>query len=108
VNAKTITFTADSKIMLQVGSSKIELTSSGIKISAAKVDIEGKSGLSAKSNGTLAVSGTSTKIEAKAKLDVKGAMVNVTGQAQTKISGAMAEVSGSGMLTLKGSITMIN
>ena len=32
VNAKTITFTADSKIMLQVGSSKIELTSSGIKI----------------------------------------------------------------------------
>ena len=108
VNAKTITLTAESKIILQVGSSKIELTSSGIKISATKVDIEAKSGLTAKSNGTVAVSGTSTKIEAKAKLDVKGAMVNVTGQAQTKISGAMAEVSGSGMLTLKGGITMIN
>jgi type VI secretion system secreted protein VgrG len=108
VNAKTITLSADSKIILQVGSSKIELTSSGIKISATKVDIKAKSGLTAKSNGTVAVSGTSTKIEAKAKLDVKGAMVNVTGQAQTKISGAMAEVSGSGMLTLKGCITMIN
>ena len=108
VNAKTITLSADSKIILQVGSSKIELTSSGIKMSATKVDIEGKSGVTAKSNGTVAVSGTSAKIEAKAKLDVKGAMVNVTGQAQTKISGAMAEVSGSGMLTLKGGITMIN
>lgn len=108
VNAKTITLSADSNITLKVGSSKIELTSSGIKISATKVDIEGKSGVTAKSNGTVAVSGTSTKIEAKSKLDVKGAMVNVTGQAQTKISGAMAEVSGSGMLTLKGGITMIN
>jgi type VI secretion system secreted protein VgrG len=108
VNAKTITLSADSKITLKVGSSKIEMTSSGIKISATKVDIEGKSGVSAKSNGTVTVSGTSTKIEAKSKMDVKGAMVNVTGQAQTKISGAMAEVSGSGMLTLKGGITMIN
>ncbi|MDE0783128.1 MAG: type VI secretion system tip protein TssI/VgrG [Planktomarina sp.] len=108
VNAKTITLSANSKITLVVGSSKIELTDSGIKISATKVDIEGKSGIIAKSNGTVAVSGTSTKIEAKSKLDVKGAMVNVTGQAQTKISGAMAEVSGSGMLTLKGGITMIN
>ena len=107
-DAKTITFSASEAITLKVGSSKIELSSSGIKLSATSVSIDGKSNVKVSSNGSLVVSGTTTKLEAKTKMDVKGALVNVSAQAQAKVSSPMSEVSGMGMLTLKGGITMIN
>lgn len=85
-DAKTITLTGKTKIELKVGSNKIEISNSGIKISGIKVDIE-----------------------AKATCNISGAMVNVKGKATTKIEGgAMAEVKGGGMVKIQGGITMIN
>ena len=108
VEAKEITLTGSSKITLEVGSSKIELSSSGIKIDAPKVEIAGKSKVDVKSDATLSLSGLSSKLEAKTALDLKGLNVNAKGSVMVKVEGPMAEVSGSGMLTLKGAMTMIN
>lgn len=108
VSAKEITLSGSSKITLKVGSSKIELSSSGIKIDAPQVSVAGKSKVDVKSNATLSLSGLTSKLEAKTTLDLKGLNVNAKGSVMVKVEGPMAEVSGSGMLTLKGAMTMIN
>ncbi len=108
VSAKEITLSGSSKITLKVGSSKIELTSSGIKIDAPQVSVTGKSKVEVKSNASLALSGLTSKLEAKTALDLKGLNINAKGSVMVKVEGPMAEISGSGMLTLKGAMTMIN
>ncbi|CUH78343.1 type VI secretion system Vgr family protein [Tritonibacter multivorans] len=108
VEAKEITLEGSSKITLKVGSSKIELSSSGIKIDAPKVEISGSSKVDVKSDATLSLSGLSSKLEAKTTLDLKGLNIAAKGSAMVKVEGPMAEVSASGVLTLKGSMAMIN
>lgn len=106
--ADQITLTGKTKITLKVGSSKIELTSSGIVIDAPKVEIKGKSKISADSKGALELKGMTSKMEAKTALDIKGLNVSVKGSVQASFEGAMSEVKGSGMVTIKGAMTMIN
>ena len=106
--ADQITLTGKTKITLKVGSSKIELTSSGIVIDAPKVEIKGKSKILADSKGALELKGMTSKLEAKTSLDVKGLNVSVKGSVQASFEGAMSEVKGSGMVTIKGAMTMIN
>ena len=108
VDAKEITLTGKSKITLKVGSSKIELTPTGIIIDAMKVEIKGKTKVDVKSAASLALSGLTSTLEAKTALNLKGLNIAAKGSVMAKIEAPMAEVSGQGMLTLKGAITMIN
>lgn len=108
VDAKEITLTGKSKITLKVGSSKIELTPTGIVIDAVKVEVKGKSKVDLKSATALSLSGLTSKLEAKTALTLKGLNVTAKGTVMVKVQAPMAEVAGQGMLTLKGAITMIN
>ena len=121
--AKEVDITAEKKITLKVGSSKLEITSSGILLTAPKIELKAKSAVEAEalninlkskaalnleSKGSFNAKTTIGKIDAKAKLDINGTMVNISGKAQAKMSSPLSEVSGQGILTLKGPLTMIN
>lgn len=99
--AQTIEMEADSKLTLTVGSSKIEMTSSGITISAAQVEI--------KATGSATMKGATATVQGDSSATLKGMSAEVNGDVSAKVSGgAQAEVSGAAMLTLKGGIVMIN
>ncbi|MEM6933263.1 MAG: type VI secretion system tip protein TssI/VgrG [Pseudomonadota bacterium] len=92
--SKAVTVKATSKITLKCGNSKIEISPTGIKIAALKVDIASKAAGSFKSNG---------------KLDLEGAMANMKGKGMLKIEGGgLTQIKSSGILMGKGSLTMIN
>ncbi|WP_310620640.1 type VI secretion system Vgr family protein [Flexibacterium corallicola] len=108
LQAKEIELSADTKLTLKVGSSKIEMSSSEIKISATTVSVSGQSKVSAKSSGTLEMKGLTAKLEADTKTEVKGLQVAVEAQAQVSIKGPLAEVNSQGPLMIKGMPAMIN
>jgi type VI secretion system secreted protein VgrG len=99
--AQSIEMTAQTGLTLKVGSSSIEMTPSGITLSAPKVDIT--------STGQATLNGMGVTVQADTTAALKGLTAEVSGDVKAKVSGgAQAEVSGSGMLTLKGGVVMIN
>ena len=100
-DAQTIEMTAKSKITLKVGGSKIEMTSTDIKITAPNVTVAAKANLK--------LEGLKVDAKAKTQMALKGLQVQVNGSVKAEVKGgAMAEVKGGGMLTLKGGVAMIN
>lgn len=108
VTAKTITLQADSKLVLKVGSSSIELTSSAIKISTPTLTAEGKSKADFKSGGALSVKGMKVDVKADTALALQAMKADVKASAMLSVQGAICEVKGSGMVKLQGGICMIN
>lgn len=108
LSARVVEISADTKIILKVGSSKVEISNSGVKISAPQVSIDGKSKTSVSSSGPLSLKGLSSKLEATTKCDVKGLQVNVAGQVQVAVKAPLGQVSAQGPLMLKGLPMMIN
>jgi type VI secretion system secreted protein VgrG len=87
IDGKSIELSGKTKIKLSVGTSSIELSSSGIKISGAQISIKG----TAKAE----IKAPKIDIAAQAKATVKGAMVEVNGSAMTEIkAGAMVQIKG--------------
>ncbi|NOH70364.1 type VI secretion system tip protein VgrG [Vibrio pectenicida] len=92
IDASKVVISATNKIELKVGASKIEITTSGVKIDAPQVLIKGK-----------------------AKAEMKAAMVNVQGD-KADINGklvsvkgsAMTQIKGGAMVQIKGGITKVN
>ena len=72
VNAGEIQLTGTSKIVLKVGSNSIEISTSGIKIDAMKVEVVGKQGVEIKSLGDVKISGaTGVKVQSAAEVGIK-------------------------------------
>ncbi len=87
VDGQSIDIKGQTKIKLSVGSTSIELSQSGIKISGAQISIKGQ----AKAEMKAAM----VSIESQAKTDVKGALVEVNGSAMTQVkAGAMVQIQG--------------
>ena len=87
VDGQSIDIKGQTKIKLSVGSTSIELSQSGIKISGAQISIKGQ----AKAEMKAAM----ITIESQAKTDVKGALVEVNGSAMTQVkAGAMVQIQG--------------
>ncbi|MDG2468073.1 MAG: type VI secretion system tip protein TssI/VgrG [Pirellulaceae bacterium] len=85
VDAGKVLIKAAKEITLQVGGSKIVVSPSSVKISAATVTVEGKT-----------------------KAEVKGAQVSVAGQMKAEVKGTMVDVAGSGITQVKGAMVKIN
>ena len=108
VTAKTITLQADTKLVLKVGASSIELTSSGIKISTTSLTAEGKSKVDLKSSGALSIKGMKVDAKADTALGLQGLQVSLKASAMLQAQGAICDVKGSGMIKMQGGICMIN
>lgn len=129
---KDITLTADDTLTLEVGSSKIVITSDQIEISSGTVAISGDSKVSI-DGGSLSQSGTSVSIKSDGSFSGKagtsmslsastsfaakgstgaklqGLNAEVKGDVSAKLSGAaQSEVSSSGQTAIKGTILMVN
>lgn len=85
-DAGTLAFEAAKSITLKVGSSSVEISSSGVTIKAGSNQV------------ALSASG----------VDVKGMKVSLQGEAQAELKSALTTVESSGILTLKGAMTKIN
>lgn len=108
LKAETITLEAQSRLVLKVGSSLIELTSSGVTIKGGTVKIDASS-LDAKGSGQFKLSGGSGSVQASGPLDLKGLQLTAEGSAITTVkAGGMLTVQASGMTTVKGGIVQIN
>ncbi len=108
VTAKTITLEADTKLVLKVGSSSIELTPSAIKISSSTLSAEGKSKADFKSGGPLSVEGMKVDVKADTALVMQGLKADLKASAMLSVQGAICDVKGSGMIKMQGGICMIN
>lgn len=108
VTAKTITLEADTKLVLKVGSSSIELTPSAIKISSPTLSAEGKSKADFKSGGPLSVEGMKVDVKADTALVMQGLKADLKASAMLSVQGAICDVKGSGMIKMQGGICMIN
>ncbi|WP_245905436.1 type VI secretion system Vgr family protein [Photobacterium lipolyticum] len=87
IDGQTIELKGKTKIKLSVGSTSIELSQSGIKISGAQISIKGQAKAEIKA--------AMIAIESQAKTDVKGALVEVNGSAMTQVkAGAMVQIQG--------------
>lgn len=115
--AKQITFEADDKISLKVGSSEITISSSKIELKSAEISLKGDSkvaveGMQVAVKGQTKVdinSAANVAVKATAELKLAGLMAELSGDVSAKVKGAaMAEVSASGMTTVKGGIVMVN
>ena len=105
--AKTVKMSAEDKIELIVGSSKLTITPTEIKISCDTLEVTSEKDSSFKALGFKISSELNTEITAKAKIDIKAtaqanlsgdAGVNVTTPAMAKLEGkAGAEVNSSAM-----------
>jgi hypothetical protein len=69
IDAGEIAITGATKITLKVGSNSIELSSSGIKISGAKIDI--------KANSMATIEGTKTDVKGSAMVQIQGGLVKI-------------------------------
>lgn len=108
IDAEKITLTGKSKITLKVGSSSIELSSSGVKINANSITVEG-SKVQVNGSAKVDIKGGQTSVAATADLSLKGLNVKAEGQVGATVKGnASVTVQASGMLSLKGGIVMIN
>lgn len=106
--ASTITLEAKSSLVLKVGSSKIEMTPSGITLKATEVKIDATK-LDAKGSAQFKLSGASGSVEASGALDLKGMQLKAEGSAMATLkAGGMLTVQASGMTTVKGGIVQIN
>lgn len=93
VDGNQVSICGKSKIELKVGTSKIEISASGIKIDAPQVSVSGKAKAEVKA--------AMINIEGQGKADVKAALVSVNGSAMTQIkAGAMVQI--------QGAITKVN
>ncbi|MDE1310858.1 type VI secretion system tip protein VgrG [Vibrio aestuarianus] len=93
VDGNQVSICGKSKIELKVGTSKIEISASGIKIDAPQVSVSGKAKAEVKA--------AMINIEGQGKVDVKAALVSVNGSAMTQIkAGAMVQI--------QGAITKVN
>lgn len=108
VTAKTITLEADTKLVLKVGSSSIELTPSAIKISSPTLSAEGKSKADFKSGGPLSIEGMKVDVKADTALVMQGLKADLKASAMLSVQGAICDVKGSGMIKMQGGICMIN
>lgn len=85
IDGAKLAITGKSAITLTVGASKIEITPSGITISAPQITIN-----------------------ANAKVEMKAAMINIEGQGKTDIKGALISINANAMTEIKaGAITKI-
>lgn len=108
IDAEKITLMGKSKITLKVGSSSIELSSSGVKINANSITVEG-SKVQVNGSAKVDIKGGQTSVAATADLSLKGLNVKAEGQVGATVKGnASVTVQASGMLSLKGGIVMIN
>ena len=108
LKAETITLEAQSRLVLKVGSSLVELTSSGVTINGGTVKIDASS-LDAKGTGQFKLSGGSGSVQTSGPLDLKGLQLTAEGSAMTTVkAGGMLTVQASGMTTVKGGIVQIN
>ena len=108
LTAKTITLEADSKLVLKVGASSIELTSAGIKISTNTLTAEGKSKVDVTSSGALGLKGMKVDAKANTALNLQGLQVSLKASAMLQAQGAICDVKGSGMIKMQGGLCMIN
>lgn len=108
LTAKTITLEADSKLVLKVGASSIELTSAGIKISTNTLTVEGKSKVDVTSSGALGLKGMKVDARANTALNLQGLQVSLKASAMLQAQGAICDVKGSGMIKMQGGLCMIN
>ncbi|MBF4375881.1 bacteriophage T4 gp5 trimerisation domain-containing protein, partial [Vibrio anguillarum] len=93
VDGNQVSICGKSKIELKVGTSKIEISASGIKIDAPQVSVSGKAKAEVKA--------AMINIEGQGKVDVKAALVSVNGSSMTQIkAGAMVQI--------QGAITKVN
>lgn len=116
-NGKTITFEADDKLELIVGSSKLVMSSSKIELESGTISLSGSSKIEL-DGGQVAISGSSKvdvkssgAVNVKATTDFKAAGLNaeMSGSIGATVKGsAKAELSTSGQAVVKGSIVMIN
>ncbi|USD28420.1 type VI secretion system tip protein VgrG [Pseudoalteromonas sp. SCSIO 43201] len=126
LKADKITLEGDSEIALKVGSNQITISSSGIKIEGAAIDLKSSQDTSISAMNFTSASKASTKISATANLDLKAtaqanlegtAGVNVKSTAIAKLEGtagaqvtstAMAKLSGTAMAEISGALVKIN
>ncbi|WP_228028557.1 type VI secretion system Vgr family protein [Donghicola mangrovi] len=108
LDAQNITLTGKSKLTLKVGSSSIEMTSSGITIKATNLTLEATQ-LTGKGSAKFALSGGQGSVQATGPLTLKGAQLTAEGSVMAKLKGsAMASVEGGGMTEIKGALVKVN
>jgi len=108
LKAETITLQAQSRLVLQVGSSQIELTPSGVTITGGAVKIDATT-LEANASAQFNLSGSTGTVEASGPLNLKGLQLTAEGSATATVkAGGMMTVQASGMTTVKGAIVQIN
>lgn len=90
-----LTLSANTRITLKCGGAEIEMTPSGITISAPTIEVKAAATAKINAGGQLALEG-----KGQASLSGKG-MLSLEG-------GGMTQLKSSGILTVKGSLTMIN
>lgn len=97
-----LTIKAKSKIVIECGGSKIEMTPQGIKITAMNIEQKGNMNFKAEGGMNMALKGgMGLKAEGGMQMELKGGMMF---KAE---GGLMTEVKGGIMTTLKGTIMMI-
>ena len=126
LKADKIALTADSEIELKVGSNKITISSSGVKIDASSIDLKSSQDTKISAMNLTTSSNASTKISANVNVDIKAtaqanlegtAGANVKSTAIAKLEGtagaqvtstAMAKLSGAAMAEITGALVKIN
>lgn len=106
--AETLQLEARQRLVLKVGDSRIEITSSGISFESAAVNIRSTS-FHAEGNAEFSLSGGTGQVEASGPLTAKALQVTVDGSVLTTVkAGGILTLEGSGMTTVKGGIVSIN
>lgn len=126
LKADKITLEGDTQIELKVGSNKITISSSGVKIDASSIELKSSQDTEISAMNFTTSSNASTKISANANVDIKAtaqanlegtAGANVKSTAIAKLEGtagaqvtstAMAKLSGAAMAEITGALVKIN
>jgi type VI secretion system secreted protein VgrG len=108
LDAETINLTGKSKIVLKVGGSSIELSSTGIKIKTQSLSIDSTQ-FTSKSSSKFQISGAQGSVQATGPLNLKGMQLNAEGSVTAKLKGAaMTSVEAGGMTQIKGALVKVN
>tara|TARA_B110000908_G_scaffold172742_1_gene242612 strand:+ start:1830 stop:3773 length:1944 start_codon:yes stop_codon:yes gene_type:complete len=108
INADEINLTATTKIVLKVGGSTIEMTSSGIEVNGTKIELSGTN-VTAKAKSAMTIEGANTDVKAKSALGLEGLNLTAKGKiGATLEGGASATVKGSAIATIKGGVLKLN
>ncbi|MBE0369631.1 type VI secretion system Vgr family protein [Pseudoalteromonas aurantia] len=126
LKADKISLEGDSQIELKVGSNKITISSSGIKIEGSNIELKSSQDTKISALNLTTSSSASTKMSANANIDIKAtaqanlegtAGANVKSTAIAKLEGtagaqvtstAMAKLSGAAMAEITGALVKIN